>query len=388
MDLNDYFDPVSLDKPLFDFFPPETLISRNIQVHTPDQRIPALDTYQVALLGVPEERNTPNKGCAHGPDKIRDVFYQLNKFPRKLHVIDLGNLKKGQSVTDTYFGLSDVLNELISRKIIPVIIGGSQDLTLSAFRALKKLQLQVNLVSVDARTDLIQNTPEGNLTFGFLRNIIKERGKFLFNITCIGYQQYFTDRSLTDYLDKHRFDAVRLGQARENLRELEPIMRDANLVSFDISSVRSADAPGYFMPSPNGFYGEEICQMARYAGLSGNTKILGLFEYNPTYDKSAQSAILYSQLLWYFLEGLSQKIAEDPLRRNRNMKHYIVQTGELDHELVFYQSLLTNRWWLEVPVKEGETDLSVVLSCSHEDYLQACNQIITDRVWRIYRKLM
>jgi arginase family enzyme len=388
MDLNDYFDPVSLDKPLIDIYPPEVLISRQIQVHTPDQPIKSLENFAVALLGIPEDRNSANKGCATAPDHIREAFYQLVRFPRKLHMVDLGNLRKGNTITDTYFGLTDVLNELLSRKITPVLLGGSQDLTLAVFRAMKKQSLQVNMVTVDARPDLVNPGEDHNLAFGYLRNIIKERGKQLFNITCIGHQQYYTDRALTDYLEKHRFDAVRLGQARENLRELEPIMRDANLVSIDVSAVRSADAPGYFMPSPNGFYGEEVCQLARYAGLSGNTRAFGLFEMNPVHDRNAQTAILYAQTLWYFLEGLSQKIVEDPLKRNRNIKQYMVQTGELEHELVFYQSLLTNRWWLEVPVKDAGEEHSMVLSCSHEDYIQACSQVITDRVWRIYRKLI
>ena len=46
-----------------------------------------------------------------------------------------------------------------------------------------------------------------------------------------------------------------------------------------IWDVRLSDNPSVIDGSPNGFYAEEICQIMRYAGISGRLKSLGIFNY-------------------------------------------------------------------------------------------------------------
>jgi len=389
MNLNDYFDPVSLEKPLLEVLPAHIRLSGQIQIHTPNQPIANLEKFRVALMGVPEDRNSPNRGTAEAPDRIREELYQLSRFPRKLDIIDLGNLKRGQSINDTYAGLTDVLIELLSRKITAVVIGGSQDLTLAAFRAFKKQDMPCSLAVLDARLDLLPaQDEEGMESLCFLRRLIRERGKYLFQCTCLGIQQYLNDKTAIDYLEKLHFEPIRLGQIRSGISLTEPPLRDADIVSIDLGSVRFSDAPATLLPSPNGFYGDELCQMARYAGFGSKTAVFGLFEMNPAHDQRNISSQLAAQAIWYFLEGLSQKKYENPLQKNGRFRKFIVTLDEIPGELIFYKSLATSRWWIEVPPASPQLPVSIALACSEEDYDFACKRQITDRVWRIYRKML
>ena len=74
-------------------------------------------------------------------------------FPGNWHtkIADLGNIQKGNSVTDTYFAVSNIVESLLKKKIIPVIIGGTQDITYANYRAYDNLEQTVNLVSVDSQ---------------------------------------------------------------------------------------------------------------------------------------------------------------------------------------------------------------------------------------------
>ena len=86
--------------------------------------------YDLAIVGVLDDRNAvDNIGCAHGPDYVREKLYRLNTGNYTSRIVDLGNIKAGHKVADTYVALKMVIADLIKRNICPVIIGGGQDLT-------------------------------------------------------------------------------------------------------------------------------------------------------------------------------------------------------------------------------------------------------------------
>ena len=103
-------------------------------------------------------------------------------------------------------------------------------------------------------------------------------------------------------------------------KQAEPLIRDSEFISIDMGAVRHADAPGASTPSPNGFFGDELCQITRYAGLSEQANILGFFELNPSSDINGQTAHLAAQAAWYFLEGLSHRIRENPVDTPEHIK--------------------------------------------------------------------
>ncbi len=387
MDLNGYFDPVSLDRPEFHFLPEKYSFSRNIAIHTPDQPIRDLDRFQLAIIGVPQDKAAFIKGSAAAPDKVRGMLYQLRKVNNNVKIYDLGNLKITDNINDTYFAIRDISLELIERGVIPFFIGGSQDLTFGSILALQKLGGIRQILTVDPRLDFwLENEPEIN-SRNYLKYIIDKDLKKYFTYSNLGHQQYFIAQNQMDYLEEEYMESIRLGEIRDNIRLAEPIIRDADLLSIDMNSVRHSDAPGVTTPSPNGLFGDELCALTRYAGLSEKVKICGLFELSPEKDLNDQTSHLAAQAIWYFIDGLSHRVKENPAETHEHTKKFIITPDELNQELVFYKSNLSERWWIEIPVKNPATKYNYFISCSYEDYQMACKNIIPERWWRYLHRL-
>ncbi|MCK4750820.1 MAG: hypothetical protein KAT15_27370, partial [Bacteroidales bacterium] len=113
MNIHDYFDPVALEKPSNHHLSEKAVLCRNIYIHTPDTPVKNLDQFDLALIGVPEDRNATVPGSAASPDQVRSHLYQLFRVNPKLKIIDLGNLTCGYTIQDTYFALRDVLLEMV-----------------------------------------------------------------------------------------------------------------------------------------------------------------------------------------------------------------------------------------------------------------------------------
>ena len=386
MDLNGYFNPISLDKPEFGYLDDRETFSHNISVHTPDLPIRDLDKHQIAILGVPQDGNAYIKGSGKAPDEVRSKLYQLRKLQRNMRIYDLGNMKITAQINDTYYALRDVLLELRARDILLVILGGSQDLSIGVFLALEKLKGLHQILTIDPMLDFSSGDEEVH-SRNYLNEILKPSNKGRFTYTNLGHQAYFVTDEQLDQLDKSYLESIRLGDARKNLHQTEPLIRDSVFTGIDMSAVRHSDAPGVAIPSPNGFYGDELCQITRYAGLSEQVKILGFFETTPHTDINRQTAHLTAQAVWYFLEGVSHRIKENPVDTPEHTREFIVNLNAAGHDIVFHKSTLSERWWMEIPIKNPVTGYNFFVSCPYEDYQQACNQEIPDRWWRFLQRL-
>jgi len=362
-------------------------LGRNIQVHSSQNDFPELDSVQIAIFGVQEDRNAvDNMSCGEHLFEIRKHLYQL--FPGNWHtkIADLGNIVKGNSVEDTYFAVSSLTSYLIKNKIIPIIIGGSQDITYANYRAYDNLEQTVNLVSVDSKFD-IESTEEGLNSRSYLSKIVMDKPNNLFNFSNIGYQTYYNSQEELDLLNSLFFDTYRLGEVKD-LTVVEPILRDADIVSIDIGSVRQSDAPANNNASPNGFYGEEICAIARYAGISDKVTSFGVYEYNSKFDNNDQTAHLIAQMIWYFIEGVNFRAKDYPFCTKETYQKFIVLI-ENDEPINFYKSDKSERWWMEINIiTNNKHKRHALIPCTYQDYLEAIEQKIPERWYKALRKLM
>ena len=386
VDLKDYFNPVSIERPEFVHLTGQAGFPHNITIHTENSLIKDISKFKIAIFGVPEGRNSLNKGSLSGPDAIRGQLYSLAKIPGKSKMIDLGNMKQGVTFSDTIAGLSDVISVLINQNIFPVIIGGSSALITSVDKSFSALKTKYTMLAVDSRIDFSNDRKEPD-SFNYLNNIIHNSKSTFDHYINIGYQTYLNDQQVINRFLKRRFELVRIGDVRQAIYLTEPLFRDSDVVLFDISAVRQSDAPGTVSASPNGFYGEEICLLAKYAGISDTLKIFGLFDVNPELDVRFQTSGLAAQILWFFLEGFSQKQYETPVLSKGNSGRFIkyhVKVTDLTDDLLFIKSNLTERWWMELP---GEEDQSLYVACSHEDYLKANRNEVPDRWVKAVKRL-
>ncbi|MBA3900301.1 MAG: formimidoylglutamase [Bacteroidetes bacterium] len=385
MDIAIFFEPLQIQSTDFG----AGTLGSSININN-SEGFPSMDEAAIAIIGVKEDRNAfDNEGCSKAPDFVRGFLYKLYSPHKGLNIIDLGNINAGHTVEDTYFALSSVISHLVKNKVIPVVIGGSQDLTYANYLAYEKLEQTVNLVSIDNAIDLIDL--EGDVhSRSYLGKIILHQPGFLFNYSNIGYQSYFVDQKLLDLMSNLYFDAYRLGQVKGQLEETEPIIRNADMLSFDISSIRFSDAPGSRQSTPNGFLGEEACQIARYAGMSDKLSSIGFYEINPIVDIQNMTAHLVAQMIWYFIEGYGNRKKDFPIGEKTEYLKYRVAIKDSKYEIVFYKSNKSGRWWMNVPYPESmgsKYQRHHLVPCSYKDYQIACNDEMPDRWWATYLKL-
>ncbi|MBL7925105.1 MAG: formimidoylglutamase [Bacteroidia bacterium] len=358
--------------------------------YTTDRTFPSFEGARIALIGVGEERGSvSNAGCGAGPDAIREKFYRLRKHQQPLPFIDLGNLRLGKRLGDTYAAIATVVNELLREHIIPVILGGSQDLTYGHYGGYKLSEQIINIAALDARFDLgVPEDPTNSETY--LGKIILEQPNYLFNFSNLGYQSYFTGAESVSLMKKLHFETYRLGQVQSDIQEAEPIVRNADLLTVDLTVVRQSDAPGNANASPNGLYGEELCQILMYAGLSDKLSGIGLYEYNPAYDRHGQSSQLYAHALWYFMEGVGMRKNDLPLSNTGHYITYRVALEEIGQEITFIKSTKSERWWMKLPT-DGARNRYLsqhLLPCSYRDYQQACSNEVPERWWNAVHKMV
>ena len=389
-DILHYLQPIDISNIKGEYTFQANQLGEIINVYSLEGSFPDLKKINIALIGVQEDRAAfNNTGCGLAPDMIRKHLYPLFQGSYPIKIADLGNIKKGFNIEDSYFALKTVIEHLIKNSILPIILGGSQDLTYANYLAYEHLEQTVNVITIDSALDL--GELDGQLdSRSYLSKIILHQPNFLFNFSNIGYQTYFVDQQSLDLMAKLYFDVYRLGQVRENLEEVEPIIRNADILSFDISAIRQPDAPANSNASPNGFYGEEACQIMRYAGMSDKLSSIGLYEVNPSLDKSNQSTHLVAQMIWYFIDGYYNRKKDFPIGDKTDYLKYRVAIKNHKYEIVFYKSNKSDRWWMLVPFpsnKKIKYERHHLVPCSYSDYQTACKEEMPDRWWQTFQKL-
>lgn len=390
LELEKYFKPVNLEEiGFFGQINENQRILNSIAFYKEGEKI-NLEGIQIALLGVEESRNaTNNFECSHAANEVRKEFYKLFKWNKPINIIDLGNLNIGETVNDTYEALSDVLAFLIEKNVIPIIIGGSNDLAFANYRAYEKLEQIVNIASIDSKFNLGNDEEEPINSSNYLNYIILQQPNYLLNYANIGYQSYLNSPESLEIMQNLYFDVFRVGALRKDLLEVEPIIRNAEMISLDISSIRRTDAPGNLNASAHGFYGEEMCQIAYFSGISDKSSSFGIYEYNPIYDENTQTSQLISHIIWYFIEGFLGRCGDTLFKDKSNYSKISITTTDTPDDLVFYCSKKTGRWWMVVPVIHNTKNIvqKYFLPCNEKDYKLALKDIVPERWWLTFNKL-
>jgi formiminoglutamase len=332
----------------------------------------------IVLVGCGEWRGAGVTGYySNSPDIIREQLYKMYYWHTAIKIADAGNIRQGATLDDTRAALLSVLQEIHEAGKIAIVLGGSHDLTLQQYEVFKKTgQLAVASVA-DMLIDLDES--ESVTDASFLMDMLTGTPNFITHYNHIAFQSYYAHPQMLETLDKLRFDFFRLGKVRENIDEMEPVLRTSNLFSFDLSSVRYCDAPANIHGSPNGLTGEESCMLTRYAGMSNVLTSLGIYGYNETNDVHGMTARLISQMIWYFVDGYLVRKTEAQLTERDEFIVFNIKFTENDTS--FLKSKRTNRWWMRLP------DQSFV-PCSYNDYLLASSDQIPERWLREQERLL
>ncbi|MCE2844835.1 MAG: formimidoylglutamase [Sediminibacterium sp.] len=361
-----FLQPVNLDLLSKDEGYRDTQLGKHIKVY--ETQLPDISDADMVIIGAGECRGAGYALNDHASaDGIRSALYALYYWHSQVTIADLGNVKIGQTIQDSYAALRTVIAELILQNKKVVVIGGSHDLTLPQYHAYTSIPTLVNAVVTDAKIDL---DLEARLPADhFLEELFTGLPNHLNHYAHIAFQSYFMHPHMLETIDKLRFDCFRLGVVREDIEEMEPVIRDSHMMSFDISAIQNAQAPANII-TPNGLNGEEACVLMQYAGMSWKTSSIGIYGYQAELDRNGLSAIQIAQMMWYIIDGIQKGKKESPLSATERFKEFHIAFSDIDTQ--FLQSKSTGRWWMQLHNKEWAP-------CSYKDYLVASKNEIPER---------
>lgn len=335
------------------------------------------DEADIVIIGCGETRGETGEGkhYSDAPDAIREQFYKLYNWHSGIKIFDAGNILQGATVEDTRAALRIVLQELHQAGKIAIILGGSHDLTLQQYEVFKNKEQIINASVVDMLVDLDET--ETTSSKSFLMEMLTGSPNFIGHYNHIGFQSYFVNPVMLETLDKIRFDFFRLGKVKENLEDMEPVLRNSHLLSFDMNAIKYSDAPMNKMGSPNGLAGDEACLLTRFAGMSSTLSSCGIYGFDERKDKDNMTATLAAQMIWYFIDGFFLRKNEASLSdKNEFVEYHLQFTG---NDIMFLKSKRSNRWWMQLPDGNFEP-------CSYNDYILACENEIPERWLRIQER--
>lgn len=367
--LIDFLEPVNIAQISNDEGFKDTQLGKHIAVY--DEAFPDLTHADMVLVGCGEMRGAGLQFTGtNSPDAIRAAFYALFHWHTEVTVADIGNVKCGATLNDSYAALRTVVKELIGLGKKVVIIGGSHDNILAQYQAYGALNKIIDVANVDARIDLDMESPLP--ADNFLVELFTGVPNFLKHYTHIGFQSYFMHPQMLETIHKLGFDCYRVGKVKEAIDEMEPPIRNSEIFGIDIAAIQHAHAPANRL-SPNGFTGEEACTLMQYAGMSSQCSSIGIYGYLPEQDEHELTAKQISHMLWYVMDGVHKGKNEASLENRSSFDEFNIAFAEID--TVFLRSKRTGRWWMQL--HDGKYE-----ACTYQDYLTAGRNDIPERWMR------
>lgn len=360
---------------------PESLFSQLVQFKA-GLPFPELPETGVVLLGIPEHRGEAGGALAQqpsatAPELLRQQLYRLTATTQAVALVDIGDLRLGKTPADTQQRLAAVCEYLLVRKLTPVLLGGSHDMSLGQYMAYEALEQLVCVATADARIDALDQHPAA--ACNHLHQLLVHRPNYLVEYIHLAYQRYLTAPSLIDALNQLNFELHSVGRLRDAFTEAEPLLRSADMFSFDLTAIRRADAPAVSDNTLLGLTAEEACRLCWYAGTSERMSSFGLYGFSPWLQGAAATAELGALLIWYFLEGFGYRQSHQP--NGTAYTKYIVPVAEGDQLLTFYKNRYSGKWWVQASLQQepGSYQAGNLVPCSLVDYQQAQKGILPER---------
>ncbi|GAB4234136.1 MAG: formimidoylglutamase [Ekhidna sp.] len=377
MDLKLFFDPLELEVD-------KSPSSFQSSIYANQYKMPNHEGLDIALIGMHEWRGTDKSPTTHSANEIRKQLYRLKKGFGEYGIADLGNFRNGPTLEDTYLRLQEVCGYLMEKEIVPVLFGGSHDLAMGQYLGYEGSEKLVSILNVDNKMDF---EGEANVT-NHVGKVFKHNPNYLFNYYHLAYQSYLVDQKDLELLEKLSFEAIRLGMVKENIKEMEPLVRDADMMMFDVSALQAFYAPGAVDAKVYGLTGEEACQLFWYAGQNEKMSSLGLYNYLADSDsEDRKTAFVMATMIWYFIEGYYHRKGDKNFKSNDYLLYEVHLGGEPD-TIRFYKSKLSERWWMEVPNpnEQGLFNRNRMLACNYSDYELALKGEVPDRWMNFFEK--
>ena len=200
MDLTLLFSPV--DEAVYSTITSTSSFFKNIQCYGENARLQRGPSRH-------RRRESETRGAGHhagqcqAPDEVRKKLYHLKRGTGSYRIVDLGNLKPGVDLDETYVRLSEVCRMLLEENV-PIIIGGSHDLDYGQYWAYERMEKLISLLNIDAFLDLEDRhgiQPDRR----HIHKILLHEPNYLLSYTHLAYQSYLIDPSSIGVFGKALF---------------------------------------------------------------------------------------------------------------------------------------------------------------------------------------
>ncbi|MHA6726432.1 arginase family protein [Chryseobacterium sp. A301] len=329
----------------------------------------------IALLFVSDYRGAGRKAHARDFHFLRKELFQLSSHDFQVPMYDFGDLISGKSSEDTSYVLQEVLSACHYNKTIPIVIGGSTDLSFSLYSALDFHQKQIsysqisNYISLENEEDTINER-------NFLSRIFASKHFEIKNYHHLGYQRHLSQLDSVSLLKEVDFQEVRLAEMMNGMESIEPYLRSSDLVTLNCDAVESFSTPFSIHPQVNGLNRREVCALMKEVGLSQNLKSVGLF--NLELDSQSELNLqLAAQMIWYLIEGINIQSSHP---KNRSYETFWVLTPQ--GEYAFHRDTFSSLWYFG-----NASEMHSNLACSQKDYDLAKRGELSPRLVRFLNKL-
>ncbi len=368
----DFLDPVDLPQVLEDGDLKEGQIGKSIDIF--QDAFPDLTHADIVIASCDELRGDGQLGSASAEtDAVRKELYSLYYWHKQIKLADIGKVKTGMHISDTYAAIKTVAKEVIQQNKIFLLIGGSHDLVLAVYEAYREMNKVIEVTGIDAYIDLSLDNPVRSKNF--LMELLTGDPNFIRHYNHIGFQSYYIHPHMLETMDKLRFDCYRLGKVKEHIEEMEPSFRSSDMVMFDVAALGAATF--WDGSSPNGFNGEEACTLMRYAGMSDRLKALGIYGYDKKRDPQLNLAKQIAQMIWYYIDGVQYGRTEANLNEQDMFIECHLEFAAI--ETTFLKSRKTGRWWMKMP--DGK-----YVPCAESDFNAAGNNELPERWLRLQER--
>ena len=283
----------------------------------------------IVLLGFPcdagVEINGGRPGARHGPEKFRSWMRRYGTIDNPELDIDLscitltdaGDILAGLPLEASHTALTERTASILRKGGIPFVVGGGNDQSWPNARALldTKPDTLVGVINIDAHLD-VRPLKDGRAHSGSPFRLLLEDPRFsgsqFFEFAAQGSQvsrqhaHYVRDQGaqIIWYSDVSRGDAA--AEAFRNALGRLAWECDSLFVSFDLDSVRAADAPGVSCPGIMGLRAKEAFQIAFAAGAHPKVDLFDLSEYNPLIEEE-RTGLLAVGIFYHFCLGVASR---------------------------------------------------------------------------------
>lgn len=301
---------------------------------------------------------------------VRKNLYQLSKLDFEIPICDLGNLISGKNIQDTHCIIEEVVVTCLKNNALPIIIGGSNEVSMPLFTAMNAFKSKNNYVHISNTVSL--KNDEGPVSENnYLNRLLSRKDFDIKNFRLLGYQKHQNEVDSIKLMEEVGFDVVRLSEMMGSSENIEPYLRQTDLVTLNCDAVESFEGSFSVHPQVNGLNRREICMYMKEIGLSQHLHGVGIFNFNADSENQLHHQLM-AQMLWYLIEGINIQKTHP---KERAYDTFIVMVDDM--EFAFKRDTFSGLWYFG-----DDENIENCIPCSIEDYQDAKKGILKSRFLR------